>query len=217
MVKNPENISYTNTMSIKYKLYKNPGASAQDGQIAYHPRIDAHDGVAGMQELQQAMGGSHSILSKHLLPTLMDVQAAMLRLFAEGKSVRLPKIGTFTPQLEGTVSVDAHGQPQAKDVRVCSISFRPDSSLLNKAIKLPTEASDRMHVTDVNPEVQEKWLEEHFATHETLSRHQLIHDIYKGIISTYRANKIIAELVAAGRLTPVGSKHSSKRCYRLNS
>lgn len=202
-------------MSIKYKLHQNPRGSSRDGQTAYHPRIDAHKSVARLKQLQRAMGGRQKPLAQMVWPTLMEVQDAMLRLFAEGKSVCLPEIGTFTPQLSGAVSVRADGQPHATDVHVSSIAFRPDPDLLRKAAAIPTKASDRIHVTDVNPEVLEQWLTSHFATHETLSRHQLIHDIYKGIISTYRANRIIARLVAEGRLIPVGSPHSSKRCYRL--
>ena len=163
------------------------------------------------------MGGRQKPLVQMVWPTLMEVQDTMIRLFAKGKSVCLPEIGTFIPQLSGDVSVDADGQPHATGVHISSIAFRPDPELLRKAAVLPTEASDSGHVTDVNPAVLEKGLAAHFATHETLSRHELIHDIYKGIISTYRANQIISNLVTVGRLIPVGRPHSSKRCYRLAS
>lgn len=200
---------------IKYSLHPSPSGSRKDGQPHYHPRIDAHDDVAHMKQLEHVITSHNSPLARYSHPALMEISDAMLELFASGKSVCLPEIGTFTPQLSGDITVDDAGQPQAKNVHIASISFRPDRAFLAAASKLKAAPTDRIHVDQLNPDVLERNLAEHFAHHDTLSRHQLIYDIYAGTITTYRANQILASLVASGRLIAVGSLHSSKRCYRL--
>lgn len=200
---------------IKYTLHPSPRDNRDDAQVHYHPRIDAHNDVAHLKQLEHVMTSHNSPLARYSHPALIDISDAMIELFSYGKSVCLPEIGTFTPQLSGDITLDSSGKPRAKNVRISSITFRPDRDFLKAASQLDTTLSDRIHLDIPDPEVLERNLAEHFAHHATLSRHQLIYDIYAGIITTYRANKILASLVAAGRLVPVGPLHSSKRCYRL--
>lgn len=200
---------------IKYTLHPSPRGSRDDAQVHYHPRIDAHNDVAHLKQLEHVIASHNSPLARYSHPALIEISEAMLELFANGKSVCLPEIGTFTPQLCGDITLDRSDHPHAKNVHISSITFRPDRDFLKAASQLETAPSDRIRLDIPNPEVLERNLAEHFAHHDTLSRHQLIYDIYAGIITTYRANKILASLVAAGRLVPVGPLHSSKRCYRL--
>ncbi len=200
---------------IKYSLHRSPRHIGDDGQPHYHPRIDAHNDVAHIKQVEHVIASHNSPLARYSHPALMDISEAMLELFAYGKSVCLPEIGTFTPQLTGDISVDEAGQPHAANVHIASISFRPDADFLAAAAKLQAQPTDRIHLTDLNPDILEEKLAEHFRLHDTLTRHQLINDLYAGTISVYRANRILTALVASGRLIPVGSRHSSKRCYRL--
>lgn len=203
---------------IKYTLHPSPVDSRHadsNRQPRYHLRIDAHNDVVDGDELLHVMTEHNSPLARYAHPSLADISQAMLELFSYGKSVSLPEIGTFTPQLSGEVIVDETGKPHARRVHIKDITFRPDRNFLKAASHLPTEPSDRIHISEPNPEVLERNLKEHFEHHDTLSRHELIFDIYADTITTYRANQILKRLVAEGHLVPEGELHSSKRRYRL--
>lgn len=197
---------------INYTLHPNPKASAHKGKLSYHPRIDGLRKVAGLNDVRRTMHRANSPMAHFLPSTLIALQDAMLSLLADGNSIHLPNLGTFTPQLAGEVTVDADGKPHAQGVHIADITFRPDPELLAAARRLPAEPSEAIHIPHVSLATLDENLERHFATHDTLSRRQLIHDLYADTISQYQANRILQHLVSEGRLERVGE--GCKMCYR---
>lgn len=208
---------------IHYTIHPNPKASAPDGQPSYHPRIDGRDKVAGLADVQRAMRRGNSPLARYLPATLLALQDAILSLLADGNSIRLPGLGTFVPQLTGEVRADeneiphpdARRKPRLHNVHIANITYRVDAELLQAASRLPAEPSPALHLPQVTLEPLEANLQRHFATHATLSRRQLISDLYADTISQYQANRILHHLVEVGRLEKVGQ--GCKVCYRLLS
>jgi hypothetical protein len=206
---------------IPYTIHPNPKASAPDGQPSYHPRIDGRDKVAGLADVQRAMRRGNSPLAPYLPATLLALQDAILSLLADGNSIRLPGLGTFVPQLagevraddQGTTEPDARRYPRLRNVHIANITYRVDAQLLQAASRLPAEPSSALHLPHVSLETLEENLQRHFATHATLTRRQLIRDLYADTISQYQANRILHHLVEDGRLERVGQ--GCKVRYRL--
>jgi hypothetical protein len=122
------------------------------------------------------------------------------KLLAQGAAVYIEGLGTFTPQLEGDISGD-----DAREVRVSGVDFRAD----DECLKLINSRAAFVHVLEkrssqpTNAEV-DAFLDEHFARHSTLQRHELQEHFN---LSKRNALRLMELLVATKRLMPKGEEH----------
>ena len=201
-------------MAIKYSIYQNP--PRPDGQEpARHVQVknltpaDNYAVAKRMTKLNKLYSEGTNI------GALVMLREALEELVAEGCSIQLDGIGTFTPKVSADIEMrnDRRGKFRlhTRNMQVSGIDFQPSEKLLrgiNCKVKFEWVAGVR--TTAVSDEELRDFLDRHFAEHDTLTRA----DIVEGLgISKDRARTYLNKLVAAGTLLREGVRATT--CYRL--
>lgn len=191
-------------MPIKYNIHQDP--PRKDGQpVAKHLRtvdlktVDNHALTQAMRRRCNAYSAGSC------LGILIDMADTIPELLAKGFAVHLEGIGTFAPQVEGDVEETARGC-RVNNPHVGTVVFHPDEELLSEVNRLArfehVLETRRSQPSDAEVDT---FLDEHFATHTTLRRHQLESHFR---LSKRLALRLLEHLVATHRLLPQGPRHT---------
>lgn len=135
-------------------------------------------------ELAEYMADETTFNPGEILGILRQLSKHLARQMADGHSVKIEGIGTFTPALslrEGKEREAPDGtgtRRNADSIRVSSVNFRPDTPLLdevNRRCRLersPVKYS--RHVSEYTPEQRLALARRHLETHPTLSVREYI-------------------------------------------
>ena len=197
-------------MAIQYSIYQNP--PRRDGK-----EPDRHIQVKNLTpansyavaEWMHKDNGIYSVGNN--VGTLTLLEQAFQELLAEGHSIHLDGIGTFTPKVEGEIiKQTTRGKVciTAKELLVSGIDFRPDATLLDRINRhAKFERCPETRVAAVGEQELRDAIDQHLATHEALTRADLCN---KFGISKDRARAYLSILVADGYLRKEGFRASTR-------
>ena len=200
-------------MPIKYSIYQDP--PRRDGKAAAR-HIQVKD-LEAIRNKGLAEEMSNEVYSRGTIAgVLVKLSEELPELLAQGNTIHIDGIGTFTPKVSGVIKNrkkrNGTMQVTATALRVSGIDFQPSDKLLraiNAHAKFERQPERRM--TDVSDEDLRAFLARHFSTHADLRRSDLV-DAFN--ISKDRARTYLLSLVADGTLTRQGSRGTS--CYVIN-
>ena len=191
-------------MSIKYNIHQDP--PRKDGQPAACHLRTVNLTVVDNYSLTRAIRQRCNAYSEgSCIGILIDMADTMPELLAKGRAVHIEGLGTFAPHVEGDVEATARGT-RVSNLHVGGIDFHPDDQLLlavNRQARFEHVLETRRDLpTDAELDI---FLDEHFATHTTLRRHQLESHF---LLSKRRTLHLLEHLVAIHRLRPQGTRHT---------
>lgn len=198
----------------KYIIKTNPPASREEGSeqpLGYHIRLKPSPTVTHRQ-LVQVMHKLEPVLSRGVIYSAIDAFARALKeLLADGHSVHVDEIGTFQPRLSGTVARERRGLV-ARDVRISGVQFTPAPELLVQLMRSTPTPSRTSYPLPSDAKVS-AFLDEHFATHNRLTRKNVITHFH---ITKDQALRLLRRQVANGRLRLCGSRATAYYVLRTS-
>lgn len=148
-----------------------------EGKTLLYPRMVIEENV-GTEQLVRAAAKSTSFSAGELKGMLEAIRGEMAWQMAQGRSVRLEGIGTFTPALalrKGKEREEADGKTRrnALSIRVGSVHFRADKELA-RSIDLACQLERvpggyKKHVSKYAPEERLRMAQEYLETHAELT------------------------------------------------
>lgn len=163
-------------------------------------------------EFQSSNSRLPSVLPKaELMAALSTLQRVMVHELEKGNAVTLPEIGTFRLSLKGSIEVK-DGNYHGKDVRVDSIQFRPDSSLLAEVRGFEVDQVPYGWKFNAEESEVETRLAELFAG-KTYITHKDVFVAFEQTLTRSRVTTLLRRFVREGRLVREGKGAQTQ--YRL--
>jgi len=198
-------------MAIKYSIYDNP--PRRDGkkperhiQVKNLKPVGNYDIAGEMKKINPLYSRGTSV------GTLLVLRDAIEQMIADGCSIHLDGIGTFTPKVSADITTRADRQGRQRlhttNLKVTGIDFQPDEGLLddiNSHAQFEWVAGVR--TTPVSDEELRAVIDRHFAKHDTLTRAELMEALN---ISKDRARLFLNKLVADGTLRKEGVRATTR-------
>lgn len=200
--------SNTNNMALynyDYMIATNPPGSRNEGSdeaLGHHVRLMPSATITGRQ-LVEKMRQMEPVLSRGVCHSALDALARALEdLLADGHPINIPGIGSFQPRLTGDVVRGARGLA-AQHVRIGSVQFTADAELLMGANRGQGKLRRRGSSALPTEEQVSLFLNEHFATHATLTRKVVIKHFG---ITKYQALMLLQNLIDKHVIVRRGSR-----------
>lgn len=188
----------------KYIIKTNPPASREEDSeqpLGHHIRLKPSPTITHSQ-LVQEMHKQEPVLSRGVIFSAVSAFARTLgELLANGHSVHVDEIGTFQPRLSGTVTRERRGLV-AHDVHISGVQFRSDPEFLLQLRQSTPTPSRTSRPLPPDAEVA-RFLTQHFATHDRLTRKDVITHFH---ITKDQALRLLRQQVTLGRLRLCGSR-----------
>ena len=200
--------SITNSMALynyDYMIATNPPSSRNDGSdeaLGHHVRLLPSSTITG-RLLVEKMRQLEPVLSRGVCHSALDALARALEdLLADGHPINIPGIGSFQPRLTGDVVRGARGLT-AQHVRISNVQFTADAELLLGANRGQGKLRRRGSSALPTEEQVSLFLDEHFATHATLTRKVVIKHFG---ITKYQALMLLQNIINKHVIVRRGSR-----------